>query len=421
MRLLSWLALAAAALALIAAPPQAQATVARTTGADADPHHVSYATWTVTGTTVRLRFMIPAAEARELVPKGTRLDAGAISKLVDTEVSVASNGGDCPQVSQGEWAGNIYTLALTPGLYRFEVIFECPQADGLKFHDGVMFDKGPGHVTYARIQVNGGQPVLQTFTRDSQTLALAAGNRATSAGPISFAKGGAGGLFIQLDRLCLIGGLLLLCRRWRDLGEIAAALGVGYLVSLGAALSGLVTPDLGLTGAALGLITAFLGLAALRLEAADQPISRGWRIGGGVAAGLIGAGIIALAALKGLPAGLAATGLLVFGFAQLALVGQQPRLRWLIFAPAAVFGLLDGLGLARDLALLQLPNSELAPAFIGYDLGMVAAATGLAAAAMAVLWLASRRLSWGRTVGMDMSAAALVGLGLFWYLSRLYG
>jgi hypothetical protein len=186
MRALNWLALAAAAVALLLTPgPPARAAVVRTTGMQADPHHVTYSSWTVTGTTVRLRFMIPAAEARLLIPKGSRVDAGAVSKLVDNQVAVGSAGGDCPQVSQGEWAGNIYTLALTPGLYRFEVIFECPQADRLTFHDAVLFDRGPGHVNYARIQVNGGKPTLEMFTRDRQAPPASPPRASTSSSPSS--------------------------------------------------------------------------------------------------------------------------------------------------------------------------------------------------------------------------------------------
>ena len=419
----AWAVLIAAMLALLlAGVPGAQAATAPAAAGVGPARGSSYSIWTINGTTVHLRFILPIGDARGLDPAARgRPDAASAAAAVAAGVSVRSTAGDCPEIVQSQWVGRIYTLALKPGLYRYEVIFECPSGQVTSLHDGVLFANVPGHVNYARIQIAGGRPVMQTFTRDRQTLELPAGGSAPrGAGVLGFARQGMTHLLGQADRLCVLGALLLLARRWRDLAEIAAALGLGYLVSLAVALNGSVVADPALSAATIGLLAALVGACAMRMET-FAPVSRTWKIGTAIAAGLVGAGALAMAALRGWPTGLAAAGLAVFALAQLWLVGVQPRVRWVLFAPATLLGLLDGLGPARDLALLDLPPFKLLPAFVGYDLGGLATAAALAGIAMAVLWLAGRRLRSAQKIAVDLAAAGLIGVGMFWFVSRLYG
>ena len=215
--------------------------------------------------------------------------------------------------------------------------------------------------------------------------------------------------------------LAVLARRWRDLGAIAAALGVGYLTSLALALTGLVVLDPRQAEMATGLLIAVLGASALRLQAMEPEGAGGWRLAPTLGAGLIIAGVIAAAAAKGgLSFAMSAAGLAVFGLAQTWIAGTGPRFRWLVLAPAALFALVDGMGLASDLARLQPTPAQMAPMFLGYDLGAAAAAVGLATLAMGMLWLLGRRLNAARNLAADLAGAALVGFGMFWFVSRLY-
>ena len=406
-------AVALAALALLTAPLAARAAPSR---------GVSYSSWAIDGSTVHLRFTLPSADARDLAPAGAgRMTAAAAAPMVAAQVAATSRGGDCPAIIQNEWVGKIYTLSPVPGLYRFEIIFACPDTQGIVLHDHVLFDRVPGHLNYAKVQVNGGRESLMVFSRQRQDMAPPpAGKAAPGAGPGLFAGHGLRSTLGRLDALCLIGGLLLLARRWRDLAAIAGALALGYAAALALALSGHALPDLELSGAAAGLLAAMLGASLIADRAAVAPSGLGWRIGLPAAAALLVAVVLAAAGLKGPAAGLTVAGLLVFAVAQAWIVGVEPRARPLVFAPAALFGLLDGMGQAADLSLLQLPAWRLAPALGGYDLGALAGATGLAALAMGVMWLARRPLRPMRGFASEFAAAGLVGLGLFWFVSRLY-
>ncbi len=145
------------------------------------------------------------------------------------------------------------------------------------------------------------------------------------------------------------------------------------------------------------------------------------RIAGILALGLIFAAVAAMAAMRGPASALAVGGLAVFGAAQVWAAGAEPRLRWMALAPAALFALVDGVLPAQDLAMLKTPAGQAAPRLLAYDVGAMALATLLVAIAVAVLWLAARRIAAAkRLVAIDLGGALLIGLGLFWFVSRIY-
>lgn len=407
------MALAAAMLWLLAPAVSASASEAG---------HVSYSRWTVDGTSVRLDFLLPRTAARGFVAPGAPLPfTSAVAAAVAADVAVQSAGGACEAIDQGEGAGRIYVMAPTPTLYRFEIIFACPRADGIVLHDHVLFSRFPDQVNYAQVRIDGGAPAIQLFTQGRQTIALPAGNRAHPASLLSFTRQGAEGMIDQADRLCIAFGLLLLVRRWRDLGAVALALGAGYLASIAMALGGLGLADRSWSGAATGLAVLLLGAGALRLRPPGPEAPRALRIAGILALGLIFAAVAAMAAMRGPASALAVGGLAVFGAAQVWAAGAEPRLRWMALAPAALFALVDGVLPAQDLAMLKTPAGQAAPRLLAYDVGAMALATLLVAIAVAVLWLAARRIAAAkRLVAIDLGGALLIGLGLFWFVSRIY-
>jgi hypothetical protein len=404
-------ALAAVLIALLAA---AQAHAAA-------PPRDSYSIWAVNGAAVRMRFVLPMDEAALLAPGAARLDASAAA-AAGSQISVSSSMGDCPAQTQDQWVGKYYILAPQAGAYRFEMTFACPDAQGLTLHDHALFGPAPGQVTYAKIQLNGGKPALRIFSAAHQDIALpSTGQPLLGEGPAPFARQGLNRLLAGGDALALVLGVLLLARRWRDLVDIALALAVGYGAAAAISLSGLVAPDLSTAPAAIGVMAAILGLCALRSQSPGSNTAPGWGAAMSACAALVAAGVLAAASAKGLSDALAAAGLMLFCLAQIWIVGAAPRFRLLLFAPAALFGLFDGAAWARRLAPLQMPGSGLAPALFGYDLGAFAALAAAAAGAMAALWLLGRKLKPVQPFAGDLAAAGLTGLGLFWFVSRLYG
>jgi hypothetical protein len=409
MRRLGWLT--AAVLFALAGAPAARAAPA----ADA-----SYSVWDVQGNVVRLLYTLPVAAAKRLVPNTPRLDAEGAAAAAGPLLSVSSASGDCPAVIQNQFVGQYYVLAMADGAYRFETSFQCSDPAGLALHDKVLFDQAPAHVDYAKVQVNGAAPVLRLFTREHQAIAIPSAGALKGEGPGPFARQGLERLLQGADAAALALGLLLLARRWRDLGDIAAALGLGYLIALALVLSGRVAVDLTLAAAGAGLAAALLGVNALRQRAHERMQGRQWGAVGLIGSGLVAAALVAAGAARGLPTGLAAGGLVLFGVAQTWIAGEGPRPRLLLFGPAVLFGVLDGASWAQTLAPLRLPGAALAAAAFGYDAGAFFGLAASAALVLALLWLGRRRLRPILPAGVDLAAAVLTGVGLFWFVSRLY-
>lgn len=415
MKLITWFA----GLALVFAAHAAHAADPQSGRLDWPGRSVSDTIWTIDGSTVHLRYVLPLSEAGELaLPGGARPDAGAVGQAVGAAVSVGSEGGDCPEIDQGEGVGQVYTLAMTPGFDRYEIIFACPSAARIRLHDGVLFDRAPGHVDYARVQVDGGPPALQVFTRGHETLALPPGRLPPGASLVRFAVEGAL-RFVEGAGLAIAAALLLLQRRWRDIGATAVALVGGYAASLAATLLGLAAPDEALAAALAATMVVFTAAGALAGFAAGAGGSRSFAVWSAALVALLIAAVAALAAVRSVPAGIATAGVLAFGAVALWLGSAGRAWRWLLFAPAAVFAFLDGLGAAGGLSPLRPPLASVAIMLTGYGLGAAGAGILLVGGAAAISRLFRRRFERAGSVLAELGGAILIGLGLFWFASWL--
>ncbi len=379
----------------------------------------SYSTWSIEGSTVRVRIEVPVAAARKLdAPNAPTPSLARVASAVSAAVSVTTPAGDCEAVDQGEGVGQIYTLALTPDLDRYEIVFACPQADGLTLKNSLLFDRDPHHVGYAWIKVGAAKPVMQTFTRDKPSIALAPPGGLHDASPAGFALREAIRLATDLVALGFLLGSVALARRWFDLAWLGGALATGYLLSVAVALPGLLAIDQGLAAALEGLLVMSLGLGGLTASAPSA--NQRWRPATIAIVALAILGLVAAASVKSPLAGLATAGVAVFALASIWNGLNTPSLRPLVFAPAALFAFLNGQAQAADLDPPHLPAAQLAPILAGADIGALLAATAISCAAMALIWLAGRKLGALRNFAFETSGATLIGLGLFWFVSRLH-
>ena len=255
------------------------------------------------------------------------------------------------------------------------MIFDCPDATGMVLHDGLLFDRAPGHVNYAQVQVRRRPARAADVHRQAADARPAQGQRGrwpTRRAGAAFAEQGAArhaGPARPPGRGRGPAAARPALARYRRM--IAGALALGYLASIAVGLGGLVAPDRALT------------------EAPDRPADPADGLERPAAAGDAPSAAAALAHRRAAVAGPGrrrpsprrrrrarlgrrwrSAGLALFGLMQVWALGARARPALAgLFAPAALFGLLDGMGPASNLAVLQLPRGRLAPAFLGYDLG----------------------------------------------------
>ena len=266
-------------------------------------------------------------------------------------------------------SANDYVLAMADGAYRFEMTFQCPDAQGLVLHNGLLVDGPPEQINYATVQVGTSKPSLVLFTRARRDISVPGVGPPGAEGPASFARQGLTRVLGDLSALALAAGLLVVSRRWADLARVALALAIGYAAAFAISLGGSVAPDLRLAKAAMAAAAGILGLCALCLEVMERRPSRAWNAAGLVGGAVFAAALFALCALKGYGGGLVGAGVVGAGVALGWLSSTRASLRPLAMAPAALFGLLDGTGWAQGLSPLQMPGPRLASALFGYDLG----------------------------------------------------
>jgi hypothetical protein len=382
--------------------------------AQAQERGVSYSTWIVAGNMVTLRFILPVSQAQGLT--GVDVPVLTIAKLEDyllQHLSVASAGGDCPAIDQGFDLGRVDPLAVGPELYGFEILYRCGDPRQLVLRNSALFGRSPGHVNFARIQL-GGRSVEQLFTAQHQQLALPQDGAIPAAGFGAYLRLGFTHIMRSADRWCFVLGLLLLVRRWREVGYVLLGLAGGYLLAVLLATTGWLLPRLTPLTAFMGFLVALLGAALIEREPQDTKVTAvGWPT-------LLLLMVLAVALLRSPAALWALLGGAVFAFGFLMLLRAQ-RSKPLLWAGLVVlYAFLDGFVLPAVQPPAQLPPGLQLRMLFSFDLGAVLGDALLLAVAIAVwLLLRSRRIALPQLAINDVCAAGLCGAGTFWLLSRL--
>ncbi|HEX4024216.1 MAG TPA: HupE/UreJ family protein [Steroidobacteraceae bacterium] len=378
---------------------------------------VSYSNWSLSGNLMILRFLLPVADARRLVGSDIPIETQAkVGDYLLDHLAVRSADGDCPAIDQGFDIGRVDPLSVQPGMYGFEIFFRCTDPRGLVLQDTALFDRLPGEVSFARVDL-GGQLSQQLFTAGHEQVRVPATRPLRSAGIGRYLGLGVAHILGGLDRLCFLLGSLLLLRRPRQVRHLIAGLSLGYTASLLIALGGWITPRMTLLGAFIGFMVAFLSAQLLTRQTGKPRI-----LALGSAGLLLWLAAVVLLAHGNLTVVLLA-GAALFAGCYLAISDRfEQHLLGCLLVPA-LFGFLDGFVLPA--ALLPQPPSRraLLPMLLGFDVGAVLVDALLLLAVMGgALWLLRwRRLPTLKALVTDIAAAGLGGLGIFWMLSRLHG
>lgn len=374
----------------------------------------SFSTWRVEGTRVRATWSVLALEATRLAPPtGALADLGPLlERHLAAGVAVERGGAPCELESTRG-------LRARPGHLRVELSYRCPASGDLVAANEAFFAAAPSHVHFARVLLPDEPPRELLFRADArtQTLAAEAGGGGPGAALAGYVRLGVEHILGGVDHLAFLGALLLAGSGLRDLLLAITGFTLGHSVTLSLAALGLVRVDAPLVEATIGFTIALV---------AAELLARRGRVEGALAraagAGLAGLAAFALAGWpRGAPPALPLAGLALFSFCYLELAAAPGAARRLRPTVTALFGLVHGFGFAGVLLEVGLPRDRLVAALLGFnigvELGQIAAVAGLVAAASVAR---SLRAS-ARSLAVDLTAAALCALGLFWFLARAYG
>jgi hypothetical protein len=388
------------------------ATILGASAAGAHTRSQSHAVWEIKGADVDLVMTIPALEADRLTGGGRAPSDDELKAYLTARVYPLSSGRRCPIVPPVE------TLSAAPGFRKFDFTFQCAAANDLQIHSVAFFDLVPSHTNFAQVQnALTGEFTEQLITNEHRTIDVTGGegSRLKSARFVEFIRMGTMHIFTGVDHMSFLLGLVLISRRLRDLVFVVTGFTIGHSLTLALAVTGILRPHAEYIDALVALTIALIGAENIVVQTQKPTL----------VALVVGASLTVMALLQGLGFGglpsllLLGAGLFTANYLMISgRLRDAGRLRILI---TLVFGLIHGFGFAADLLELQLPPERLAELLVGFNLGveigqliLVAGVTFLVVMVAKTRWAPPRRLL------VDVCSSFLVGLGVFWFVSRNY-
>lgn len=371
----------------------------------------SHTTWSITGNTVRVDVTLSDVEAARLTDKGQRPEDRLFLAYFGEHLAVNAEGMKCPS------AGTAHILTASPGYRRGEYIFVCATANKMALEFTGLFETVPTHVDFAQIQLDNGDMVEQLFTKDMTVVDAGAGNgdEFREAGIIQFIGMGIMHIFTGVDHMSFLLGLILLARRLKDLLFVVTGFTIGHSLTLALAVTGIIRPHAEFIDALVALTIALVGVESIiHTQARPWPLAL---LAGGFflfmgSIRLMGIGVLPPLLLFG-------TGLFVACYLMISMTVQNMgRIRLLV---TLIFGLIHGFGFASDLLKDKLPAAKLAQILFGFNLGVEIGQVSVVLGIIGfVLLLKKLKLSSPRPITVDITASALVALGVYWFVSRSF-
>jgi hypothetical protein len=371
----------------------------------------SYSNWRIEGAEVHVSFTAPLVETARLNEPGeTQPSNERIEDYLSKRLTVSADGKACSLTAAPR------PLAATAQFRRFELSYRCPSDKHIALHSEVFFDLVPSHVSLAQIQTSDGRLTQQLFTKDDQTFVASGKDESMrDAGFLRYVQMGIMHIFTGIDHMSFLLGLVLISRRLRDLVYAVTGFTIGHSATLALAVTGVIRPHAEFIDALVALTIAMIGAENVAVATHRPGI-----VAGGLAGILLLMAVGSFLGFGGLP-GLLLLGAGLFAANYLMLSGHLREAARLRIVVTVVFGLIHGFGFAADLLELRLPSGQLISILLGFNLGVEIGQLTLVLVALGLAALLVRaKLALPRPIVVDTVSAGLVGLGMYWLISRSY-
>jgi hypothetical protein len=387
--------------------------------ASAHTRSVSYSRWQIDDAGADVRVRVPLLELSRLgldpvLDVGT---GGRAASYLARMLTLAVGGEVCPvaeppvaQPSAEGWAH-----------FRWRV--DCATSGAATIESRVLLAGAPSHMHFARVQQPGRPPLERVLIEGESSWALAGaepgdggGGRGAGTSLGGYVALGVEHILSGWDHLAFVLALLLLAGSLGEVAALVTSFTVAHSVTLGLAVLGFVRTEPAAVEALIGYSIALVAaenawLLAGRGRGVPLVAVSGLLLLAGLAAA--GVGAVSVASLLGLA---------LFTGCHFALLGRVDRPARMRAAVAFAFGLVHGFGFAGVLAEMQLPTDRVVPALFGFNLGVELGQLAIVCVVWPILWQLSRSspLRWHRGVA-EAGSAAILALGLYWFVVRLLG
>lgn len=388
--------------------------------ATAHGRSLSYSSWTITPDGALVRVRIPRLELTRLamdpvLQPGTQMGVVA---LVANEVRLSSHGQPCPPSMDP-------AMAPAPeGWVAYAWTVHCPDPGAPVIESTLLLDVARSHLHFARALMPDGSVRESVLSATATSWSLGPLD-ATAADGAPHAAGmdlrgyialGIEHIATGYDHIAFVLALLLVAASLREVAGLVTGFTIAHSLTLALATLGVLHPKPHAVEALIGFSIALVAAENAWLLG-GRPRAVPWIIG----ASLLALALAALAGFGGVAAS-ALVGLALFSVCHFGMLDRVDRPARLRAAVAFAFGLVHGFGFAGILAEMDLPRDRLVPALFGFNVGVELGQLAIVAMVWPLLRLLARArdrrwYAWTAEGG----SAAICGLGLYWFLTRLFG
>lgn len=376
--------------------------------AEAHNRSQSFSSWTLSGDKLDMVFTVKAREVTRLPP--LEGDLQSLEALLLTHLRHSISVDSCVE------RGAPTMLPAASGFLRTGWSFDCSQAAFEAINLDSFFDVASSHVHYARAVLNEQAPVEYLFTDSLREHLVVADNTLISSFHRAFTQYtmlGMEHIFDGVDHIAFLLVLLLLCRRLREVIWMVSGFTLGHSLTLSLAAVGWIAPDITVIEALIGFT-----IAVVAVENIGAATGTNRQLSYLITAGLVIMALIPIG--NGLPL-LTVFGLALFTLAYLPLSADRQSAVAMRPLLTLAFGLIHGFGFASVLTEIGLPEQQLLPALLGFNVGVELGQLMIVAAVWyAAQWLKKSELIRNVRALTDSASAALCGLGLYWFVVRSF-
>jgi hypothetical protein len=372
----------------------------------------THSDWQIEGTHVETTVAIPEIEVRRLGPPGATVTNEQVARYMQGKATVTADGKPCAN------PGGAKALAATGQFRRVQYEFDCPSEKNMKLGFTGFFELVPSHTGFAQISQTGHDFVEQLFLKDTQEIAVggpSSEQALRNAGFLKYVQMGIMHIFTGVDHMSFLVGLILLSKRTKDLLFVVTGFTIGHSCTLALAVTGVLRPHGEYIDALVAFTIAMVGAENIAVATGKPGI---------VAAGM--GGMLLLMTLGkmlgfgGMPA-LLTLGAGIFAANYLMISGHLSNAARIRLVVTLVFGLIHGFGFAAGLLEMKLPTDKLAQLLFGFNIGVEVGQVCVVLTVLGVTAILIKlKLALPRRLVVDLASAALVGIGLYWFLGRAY-
>jgi hypothetical protein len=383
---------------------------------NAHTRSVSYSIWELDpkGATVTLRLTqleltrLPWGPAR-----GPVLEWNLATYLTE-RLQLLSGGEPCAV------RGMPWLLRSAPDRAAVQWRVHCAREGPREIRSTLLHEAAPSHLHFARVNAPDASLLERVLTADAPSWRLEAEkdddvDRPRGSSLVSYLVLGIEHIGTGPDHLAFVLALILIAARLGEVATVITGFTVAHSITLGVAVLGLAKPESQEIGTLVGLSIALVAAENVFLLS-GRPRSIPLMIALGLGA------MVLLSALDIAGIGvLTLAGMTLFTLCYFGLLGSLERPARLRIAIAFAFGLVHGFGFAGVLIEIALPTGRLAPALLGFNLGVEVGQLVLVVAIWPLLRdLARVRDGRPHRLLVEIGSAALCSVGVFWFVSRAF-